>query len=278
MFYTYDAHASRGTCAPTLSAQISHLFLNMLYFLTFSRHFFPSRAVSVVLSIVVDVRGVIVRMCLQWCHVTSRLIDNDLPCDWCALFPPERLPPEQTCATCAHCAEPADQPPFCTLTAAPLPRQRACCHWNTPLEARATLHLVESDIAPGLLVTSVAALFDESDTAPPYSPDAAGHVRVALSALATPLVYGVASNGWDAALPPLVDEPLIPALAPPDVGAALLALLDALDGAGDSRLAHSHLRDLLAHHSPASLPLPWLPLIAETLALAEVRGDGEMGR
>ena len=150
-------------------------------------------------------------MCLQWCHVTRQLIDNDLPCEHC----PDAVRfahSEHRCADCAHhrmgvptarygfAAAGVPPRPYCGLTRMALPPAGTCCHWNAALTpAESVLTLTDADVARGLLrryrVTSVAALFDESDTAPAYQAQA-GAVRVPLADLAVPEIYGVPSSAW----------------------------------------------------------------------------------
>jgi len=136
-------------------------------------------------------------MCLQWCHVSAQLIDNDLPCEHC----PDAVRfahAERSCAECCHrrvgtararygfVAEDAPRA-YCGLTRMPLPaagwplalrlpagQTTGCCHWNAELTPPETvLTLTESNVARGLLrryrVASVAEMFNESDTAPAYT-------------------------------------------------------------------------------------------------------------
>lgn len=133
-------------------------------------------------------------MCLQWCHVTQQLIDNDIPCSHCAL----RVVSEtHTCATCTHA-----RGTICSLTRSELPLVRRCCHWNATLQRG--LRMVDIfDLAPGLLVRygvdTVTELFAASDTAPDVG-IGQGFVLVFLNELALPEVYGIPADEWDVAL------------------------------------------------------------------------------
>ena len=108
-------------------------------------------------------------MCLQLCHVTHQIINNDLPCDHCqARF----AHAAQTCQTCAHRVPRAGKSPLCVMTHQRLPKARTCCHWNVARHADSILVIDENNIAPGVLAAAnartVAELFDRSDTAPEY--------------------------------------------------------------------------------------------------------------
>jgi hypothetical protein len=87
-----------------------------------------------------------------------------------------------------------------------LPLAGGCCHANvTPLVSEDNVIWISADdVARGLMqrrrVTSVAALFDRSESAPEYETGPGGQIRVTLADLAVPEVYGVPSSGWDAAL------------------------------------------------------------------------------
>lgn len=219
-------------------------------------------------------------MCLQWCHTTKRLIDNDLPCIGCTHFPHRAAPGEQSCATCAHRVVLDGQVPFCGLSKAPLPLTQHCCHWNAIIETRSILLLTDSDVAPGVLemwgVASVGALFARSNSAPEVASDIDGRVSVALDELALPLVYGVPAAQWDMVLPDDTNDWPHDAVidAPPDVVAVVVALLDALDpnrSDGDADATHAQLCTLLEVHPLGELPDPWPSLIAEALALYAVR-------
>ena len=137
-------------------------------------------------------------MCLQWCHVTCTLIDNDLACAHCG---PEtrRAHAAERCDTCVH-----RQGVTCSLTREKLPGQRTCCHWGVPALAMGTvLTLTDANVAPGLLryhqARDVAQLFDRSDTAPNYA-GGGSQISVSLDDLAVPMVYGLPADEWDAAL------------------------------------------------------------------------------
>ncbi len=151
-------------------------------------------------------------MCLQWCHVTRQLLDNDLPCEHC----PDSVRfahIERSCGECLYrevgITQPrygfatADAPPvvFCGLTRMLLPPTHTCCHWNAELTpADAVLTLTDADVARGLLrryrLTTVAELFAESDTAPESAQAAGGVVVVPLADLSVPEIYGVPAYEW----------------------------------------------------------------------------------
>jgi hypothetical protein len=212
-------------------------------------------------------------MCLQWCHATQRLIDNDLPCTWCARFPQSAPQLERTCASCSHLAERNDRPPFCGLSRAGLPLVHACCHWNATLTCGPLLHIGPANVAPGVLeawcAPSVAALFERAEGAPGHAVDEGGHVTVALADLALPLVYGVAAGGWSDALGDGAVEAsgASASPAPLEIGPLVVGLLDALDQGGDREQAHSHAARLLALLAQDDPPAPWPALAAEALRL-----------
>lgn len=140
-------------------------------------------------------------MCLQWCHVRSWLIDNDLPCTGCDRSNVERLPASWTCASCTHLVARDGQAGICGLTRESLPLVGRCCHWRVELTSSTALTLTAADLAPWLAAAGdVAEVFDASPSAPPISFDGAGRVVVAIDDLSVPLVYGVPAPDWDAAL------------------------------------------------------------------------------
>ncbi len=140
-------------------------------------------------------------MCLEWCHVRSWLINNDIACATCAHRSPERLPDRFSCTTCTHRGGQVATAGMCGLTHEALPTVGRCCHWSVTPTTAMTLVLSDADLAPWLRgPRGVAGVFDESETAPEVSIDAAGCVAVRLNELSVPLVYGVPSSDWEAAL------------------------------------------------------------------------------
>ena len=141
-------------------------------------------------------------MCLQLCHVTNQIINNDLPCEHCV--PAVRYAHiAQTCRSCAHYTERPGKPPLCAMTRQRLPKARTCCHWNVARHAEKILVIGENDIASGVLVAAnartVAELFDRSDTAPEYQ-RRGRNIAVPLEDMSVPEVYGVPSDEWTEAL------------------------------------------------------------------------------
>lgn len=136
-------------------------------------------------------------MCLQMCHVTRQVIDNDLPCDHCAV----RLAhASKQCVTCRHCRQRAGRPPVCRLTRQSLPAAQTCCHWNADTLAGRVV-LDAEDIAPGVMAYhgagTVAELFGVVTTATPnFTALAGGGVEVDMDELARPVIYGVVASEW----------------------------------------------------------------------------------
>src|SRR6266545_230051 len=140
-------------------------------------------------------------MCLQWCHVRSWLIDNDLSCTGCDRSEPELLPAAWSCASCTHLIAHDGQVRICGLTRETLPLAGRCCHWSAELTSSAALALSAAELAPWLAEAGDAAeVFAASPSAPPISFDPTGRVVVAIDDLSVPLVYGVPAPDWDAAL------------------------------------------------------------------------------
>src|SRR6266498_3050234 len=140
-------------------------------------------------------------MCLQWCHVRSWLIDNDLSCTGCDRSEPDLLPAAWSCASCTHLIAHDGQARICGLTRETLPLAGRCCHWSAELTSSAALALSATELAPWLAEAGDAAeVFAASSSAPPISFGAAGQVIVAIDDLSVPLVYGVPAPDWDAAL------------------------------------------------------------------------------
>ncbi len=183
-------------------------------------------------------------MCLQWCHRQGWLINNDVICGNCDYRAPQSLPTSFACTTCTHREERAGTEGACTLTREVVPLAGRCCHWNVAPNRAIILVLSHAELAPWISgPRGVSGVFDESDTAPDVVVDTQQRVTVNLEELSVPLVYGVPSADWDAALGLDALQPT-PALHPPahqDVeallealacieqgGAALVAALEAL--------------------------------------------------
>jgi len=148
-------------------------------------------------------------MCLQFCHVTRQLIDNDIPCHHC----PDVIRFAHVghrCEGCKHYHPREGKKALCDLTKMPIPLGRTCCHWNVNIEQTGILRITEDMVAPGLmawrLASTVRELFDLSETAPEYEVDERGSVVVPLEDLALPDVYGLDATQWDDALGLSVDE------------------------------------------------------------------------
>ncbi len=147
-------------------------------------------------------------MCLQWCHVRGVLVDNDIACE--KLCPPDiRLAQrEKRCTDCRH--HEAGQIGLCLLTNEITPLAETCCHWNAPLWSGA-VRLVLGETVPVALaaahgVESTAQIFEMVDTAPELAADTPEEgIVMEIEAMAVPLVYGVVSLDWDAALYPSLD-------------------------------------------------------------------------
>jgi len=139
-------------------------------------------------------------MCLQWCHVRSQLIDNDLSCAlWCA--DDIRLAhAAETCDTCRHY-----HAGVCALTRERVPLARTCCHHNAePQRGMVILRLGENvplELARAHGAASVRQIFDRVDSAPDMSGAPEDGIEWRIEEMSVPLVYGVrASCCWDTAL------------------------------------------------------------------------------
>jgi hypothetical protein len=219
-------------------------------------------------------------MCLQWCHATNQLIDNDLPCDHCALA--RALRPDQRCDSCRHRVDRVGKPPMCRLTHMGLPLAGGCCHANvTPLVSEDNVIWISVDeVAPGLMqrrrVTSVAALFDRSESAPEYGTGPGGQIRVTLADLAVPEIYGVPSSGWDAALGrerKAYDwTPEAEAIATgPRYGDIVMPLIEDIGTALEAGTPSAAQRANLLARARGLPPLPerWATIVNEAIALLE---------
>lgn len=185
-------------------------------------------------------------VCLQWCHVQNWLINNDVVCTGCEYRDPQRLPTPFSCQTCTHRIGQAETAGMCELTREHLPVIGRCCHWNAATCSVITLVLKTADLAPWMDASrGIVGVFDESDTAPDVMIDAEQQVVVNLDDLSIPLVYGVPSPNWDAAIgfEPMQPTSALPTQPAPDVdtlvealgcieqgGSALVTALEALQG------------------------------------------------
>ncbi|MEP0805691.1 MAG: hypothetical protein HRF47_09390 [Chloroflexota bacterium] len=140
-------------------------------------------------------------MCLQWCHVRSLLIDNDLPC---ALWCPDEVRLAQQGRRCAECRH--HRAGICALTHERTPLAQTCCHFDAPVQPLETVRLKRGETVPEQLlrahgIQTVAELFLVVDSAPDLPQDAqADEIRLDARLLSVPLVYGVRARCWDKAL------------------------------------------------------------------------------
>ncbi len=209
-------------------------------------------------------------MCLQWCHVRSWLIDNDLPCMECDHGEADRLPVAWTCVSCTHVIARDGQAGMCNLTRETLPLAGRCCHWCAELTPAVSLALSTDQLAPWLAEAGeVVEVFAASPSAPPIAFDAAGRVVVAIDDLSVPLVYGVPALDWDAALGwdmntlayaevSLDNERLV----------AITTALEALErGAPALEQALLYVVAVLGPDELAELPEGWREIITQLIAL-----------
>jgi len=206
-------------------------------------------------------------MCLQWCHVRSWLIDNDLPCTGCDRGDANLLPGTWSCATCQHQRTPAGAAPICGLTCETQPLIDRCCHWQAqPLADHTMLRLADTDVAPWL-PDDVISLFAASSSAPDVSQEA-DRVVVALRDLSVPLLYGVPAEDWDAALGwdtarAATGTADVPAQAVQD---AITDALTALEQSPlEGELALTQLMQVLT--DTPKLPTDWQQLITQILTI-----------
>ena len=219
-------------------------------------------------------------MCLQWCHATHQLIDNDIACTHCVLS--GALRPDQCCDTCCHRVERDGKPPMCRLTSMGLPLSGGCCHANivpdTPDDG--IMWLDTDDVAPSALahhrVPSIAALFERSPTAPGYTPTVDGGVEVNIDDLARPEVYGVPAPDWDAALgrerPQFVWTEAAEAVAAgPRYGDMVMPIIDAISAAleSDALTLERRAELLAAARAMEPLPTPWDEIIKDAIEILE---------
>lgn len=209
-------------------------------------------------------------MCLQWCHVRSWLIDNDLPCIGCDLRDPQHLPTSWSCASCTHLLPRDGQAGICGLTRETLPLAGRCCHWRVEMISSATLVLSAAELAPWLAeAAEVAEVFAASPSAPSIACDPTGRVIVAIDDLNVPLVYGIAAFDWDAALGWDRCAPATPDAMIDDLRlVAITTALEALEqGAPALEQALRGLAAVIGPDDLAELPEGWSQIVAQFMAL-----------
>jgi hypothetical protein len=219
-------------------------------------------------------------MCLQWCHATHQLIDNDISCTHCVLF--GGLRPDQCCDTCRHRVERDGKSPMCRLTRMGLPLAGGCCHANVIPDAPdgGIMWLDTDDVAPSALahhrVTTIAALLERSPTAPDYTPTVDGGIEVNIDDLARPEVYGVPAPDWDDALgrerPQFAWTEAAEAIATgPRYSDLVMPLIDTISRAQENgTLTPSRRAELLAAaRALLRLPAPWDGIISEAIEILE---------
>jgi len=209
-------------------------------------------------------------MCLQWCHVRSWLIDNDLPCTGCDLRDPQLLPVSWSCASCTHLRPRDGQAGICGLTRETLPLADRCCHWRVEVAPSAALVLSAAELAPWLAeATDVAEVFAASPSAPSIACDPTSRVIVAIDDLNVPLVYGVPACDWDAALGWDRCAPATPEVMIDDVRlVAIMTALEALEqGAPALEQALRSLAAILGPADLAELPEGWSQIVSQFMAL-----------
>jgi hypothetical protein len=219
-------------------------------------------------------------MCLQWCHATHQLIDNDIACTHCVLS--GALRPDQCCDTCCHRVERDGKPPMCRLTSMGLPLSGGCCHANivpdTPDDG--IMWLDTDDVAPSALahhrVATIAALFEHSPTAPNYTATVDGGVEVNIENLARPEIYGVPAPDWDEALgrerPQFVWTEAAEAIATgPRYSDTVMPLIDAISAAleSDDLTLERRAELLAAARALPPLPVPWDEIIKDAIEILE---------
>ncbi len=147
-------------------------------------------------------------MCLQWCHVRGLLVDNDISCT--QLCPDEiRLAHEKkNCRNCIH--HQPDDVGLCLLTHEIIPLSETCCHWNAKIQSGEVV-LVLGETVPKALaqahgVESTHQIFEMVDTAPELDSSVPQEgILMKIEEMAVPLVYGISSENWDAALYPEIE-------------------------------------------------------------------------
>lgn len=144
-------------------------------------------------------------MCLQWCHVRNILVDNDIPC---SLLCPDEIrlaQQEKDCLDCVHYEE--GEIGLCLLTHEIAPLSETCCHWNAIRQSGSVVLVLGKTVPVALAaahgVRSTAQIFEMVDSAPELDESAPQEgFEMQIDAMAVPLIYGVTSTDWDAALYP----------------------------------------------------------------------------
>jgi hypothetical protein len=216
-------------------------------------------------------------MCLQWCHTTHQLIDNDLPCTHCVLS--KALRPDQRCVSCCHHVARDGKSPMCRLTHMGQPLAGGCCHANVipDMPDDGMMWLTTDDVASSALahhrVTSIAELFDHSPTAPGYTPTVGGGIAVNIDQLARPEVFGVPAPDWDNAFGRTVvwtaaAEAIV---SGPRYSDHVLPLIEEIAAEQTSGMLTPARRAELLAAAHALLPLPenWAGIVNEAIALLE---------
>lgn len=146
-------------------------------------------------------------MCLQWCHVRSVLIDNDIPCVQLCPDAIRLAHVDKSCGTCRHYLP--GEVDLCELAQEITPLSETCCHWNAEKQSGLRV-LTLGDTVPEALaaahgVESTAQIFEMVDTAPELDADTPEEgIVMQIEEMSVPLVYGVIALEWDAALYPPV--------------------------------------------------------------------------
>jgi hypothetical protein len=147
-------------------------------------------------------------MCLQWCHVRSILVDNDIPCSMLCPDTIRLAQAEKNCRSCTHC-QPGDGCDLCLLTHEITPLAENCCHWNAAIEGGEVLLVLGKTVSKALAkahgVESTAQIFEMVDTAPELEENAPEEgIPIRIEELSVPLVYGLIASAWDEALYPSI--------------------------------------------------------------------------
>ena len=147
-------------------------------------------------------------MCLQWCHVRSLLVDNDIPCSMLCPDTIRLAQTEKSCRSCTHC-QPNDDCDICLLTHEITPLAENCCHWNAAIESGEVLLVlgknVPLELAKAHGVESTSQIFEMVDTAPELEENAPEEgIPMYIEEMSVPLVYGAIASDWDEALYPSV--------------------------------------------------------------------------
>jgi hypothetical protein len=137
-------------------------------------------------------------MCLQWCHVTSQVLNNHFACEHCpASIRDAKV--GRVCDTCQH-----RQGETCTLTKQALPQARSCCHHDAQIsggKVSITLANVPASLLDAMQVTTLEDLFwaVESAPEPELVDDDPNHLMLDLQDLAVPFIYGLPADEWHSA-------------------------------------------------------------------------------